>query len=151
MFKKEKVEIDWRGYMDSPSRPQRRTVTVDAYVSGSLAIHRPVWGNDEPSPQSSGWTVTHIPTGQTVNSLFINDRNGEWRTIALSALKERVARSRRFDAAWALLDSLPWGGSAAMLSASDREQLRPLLNSRAYIRTGDESGISCHYEGNNHA
>ena len=146
MFKKQKVEIDWRGYMDSPSRPQRRTITVDAYVCRNLAIHRPVWGNEEPSPQDYGWTVTHIPTGQTVNSLFVDTRGDEWRTLTLKELKERVARSWRFDVAWALLDSLPWGSSANALPDADKARIRPLLNSRAYIRTGDESGISCTVE-----
>ena len=146
MFKKQKVEIDWRGYMDSPSRSQRRTITVDAYVCRNLAIHRPVWGNEEPSPCKDGWTVTHIPTGQTVNSLFVDTRSHEWRTLTLKALKERVARSWRFDVAWALLDSLPWGSNAGALPDVDKARIRSLINSRAYIQTGDESGISCHTE-----
>lgn len=144
-FKKQTVTVGWLGYMAKPGEA-KRPVEVPAYVAGSLAIHRPLYGSEEPKPGTYGWSVSHIPTGGNMDSLFFSQSEST-RSLTLANVKERVNRARRFCVALALLDALPWGFTADALAPEDRERVKALANSGAYVRTGNEAGLSRYAEG----
>lgn len=126
MFKKATAKIQVHPYMtyggDKP-----KDITVDGWRYQDFFIHRPV-SYETGEPRKDCWHVSHLPTGMSLNSLFI--QKDYWR-IPLGELKERVQRAARFTA-WEHLRGKPWGWQAG---PDMRETLAPIINNRLWILT----------------
>lgn len=63
-----KVTLRFAPYM----RGEEQRCEIDARIVGELAIHRPAWISEagELSIYRKSWTVSHIPSGDRVESAF---------------------------------------------------------------------------------
>lgn len=133
MFKKTAAKIIVRPYM-TYAGDKPKDVLVDGWRYQDFFVHRPV-SYETGEPRKDCWNVSHLPTGMSLNSLFIP--KDDWRA-SLELLKERVMRAARFTA-WENLRGKPWGWQA---TPDDRELVAPVLSNRQWIMTGEGEIVS---------